>query len=100
MTYREAYDKGRKSIESDEADIECAILLEYVMNTQRGDLFSHPDRILSDEEEKTFFSLIERRKAESPFNILPAGPSFTVLSFFATNRFLFRDSIRKCSLKK
>ena len=78
MTYREAYDKGRKSIESDEADIECAILLEYVMNTQRGDLFSHPDRILSDEEEKTFFSL----------------------SFFATNRFLFRDSIRKCSLKK
>lgn len=82
MTYREAYDKGRKSIESDEADIECAILLEYVMNTQRGDLFSHPDRILSDEEEKTFFSFIERRKSGEPVQYIIGRTFFYGLEFF------------------
>ena len=65
MTYREAYDKGRKSIVSDEADIEAAILLEFVCNTERGDLFSHPERLLSEDEEKKYFSLIERRNEKA-----------------------------------
>jgi len=66
MTYRQAYDEGRKRIVSDEADIECAILLEYVMGTERNDLFAHPDRELSEEETDKFFSLIKRRNSGEP----------------------------------
>lgn len=66
MTYREAYDVGRKRIVSDEADIECAILLEFVMGTKRQDLFAHPDIELTKEEEDKYFSLIERRNSGEP----------------------------------
>ena len=66
MTYREVYDEGRKRIVSDEGDSECAILLEHVMGTKRNDLFAHPDRIVSKEDEDKFFSLIERRNSGEP----------------------------------
>lgn len=82
MTYREAYDKGRKSIVSDEADIEAAILLEFVCNTERGDLFSHPERLLSVDEEKKYFSLIERRNEKEPVQYITGKTYFYGLEFF------------------
>jgi len=82
MTYREAYDKGRKSIVSDEADIEAAILLEFVCNTERGDLFSHPERLLSEDEEKKYFSLIERRNGKEPVQYITGKTYFYGLEFF------------------
>ena len=82
MTYREAYDKGRKSIVSDEADIEAAILLEFVCNTERGDLFSHPERLLSEDEEKKYFSLIERRNEKEPVQYITGKTYFYGLEFF------------------
>lgn len=82
MTYREAYDKGRKSIVSDEADTEAALLLEHVMNTERGDLFVHPDRILSDDEEKTYFGLIERRNTGEPVQYITGKTYLYGLEFF------------------
>ena len=82
MTYREAYDKGRKSIVSDEADTEAALLLEHVMNTERGDLFAHPDRILSDDEEKTYFGLIERRNTGEPVQYITGKTYLYGLEFF------------------
>ncbi len=82
MTYREAYDKGRKSIVSDEADTEAALLLEHVMNTERGDLFAHPDKILSDDEEKTYFGLIERRNTGEPVQYITGKTYLYGLEFF------------------
>ena len=82
MTYREAYDEGRKRIVSDEADIECAILLEFVMGTVRNDLFAHPERELSKEEEDKFFSLIERRSSGEPVQYITGKTFFYGLEFF------------------
>ena len=82
MTYREAYDKGRKSIVSDEADIEAAILLEFVCNTERGDLFSHPERLVNEDEEKKYFSLIERRNEKEPVQYITGKTYFYGLEFF------------------
>ncbi|MBR5066495.1 MAG: peptide chain release factor N(5)-glutamine methyltransferase, partial [Lachnospiraceae bacterium] len=82
MTYREAYDEGRKRIASDEADIECAILLEFVMGTARNDLFAHPERELSKEEEDKFFSLTERRSSGEPVQYITGKTYFYGLEFF------------------
>ena len=66
MTYREAYDKGRRELLSEEADQDALILLEFVTGASRNDLYIHPERELSDEEVKTFLSFIERRKTGEP----------------------------------
>ena len=82
MTYREAYDEGRKHIVSDEADTECAILLEYVMGTVRNDLFAHPERMLSKEEEDKYFSFIERRNSGEPVQYITGRTCLYGLEFF------------------
>jgi len=100
MTYREAYDKGRKSIVSDEADIEAAILLEFVCNTERGDLFSHPERLLSEDEEKKYFSLIGRRNGKEPVQYITGKTYFYGLEFFCDKSVLiprFDTEVRNSS---
>ena len=82
MTYREAYDEGRKRSVFAEADIECAILLEYVMGTVRNDLFAHPERELSKEEEDKYFSLIERRNSGEPVQYITGKTYLYGLEFF------------------
>lgn len=88
MTYREAYDEGRKRIVSDEADIECAIILEYVMGTDRNDLFAHPERELIKEEEEKFFSLINRRNSGEPVQYITGKTFFYGLEFLCDNAVL------------
>ncbi len=82
MTYKEAYDKGRKSIISDEADSEAALLLEYVCNTGREDLFAHPERELDENEEREFFGLVERRNSGEPVQYITGRAYFYGLEFF------------------
>ena len=82
MTYKEAYDKGRKSIISDEADSEAALLLEYVCNTGREDLFAHPERELDENEGREFFGLVERRNSGEPVQYITGRAYFYGLEFF------------------
>lgn len=82
MTYREAYDEGRKLIVSDEAGTECAVLLEYVMNTDRNALFTHPERVLSEEEKALFFELVKRRNTGEPVQYITGKTYFFGLEFY------------------
>ena len=81
MTYREAYDEGKKLIVSDEAGTECAVLLEYVMKTDRNALFTHPERVLSEEEKNLFFELVHRRNEGVPVQYITGKTYFYGLEF-------------------
>ena len=55
MTYREAYEWGRKTLEEaqvTDADVDARLLLEYVCHTDRNALLVHGDRAV---EELSFF---------------------------------------------
>lgn len=82
MTYRQAFDIGRKKIVSDEAGTECAVILEFVLNSDRNDLYIHPERKLDGEEERLFFELIERRNTGEPVQYITGKTYFYGLEFF------------------
>ena len=55
MTYREAYEWGRKTLEEaqvTDADVDARLLLEYVCHTDRNALLVHGDRAV---EKLSFF---------------------------------------------
>ncbi|MCR5848901.1 MAG: peptide chain release factor N(5)-glutamine methyltransferase [Lachnospiraceae bacterium] len=81
MTYKEAYEKGKNMIVSEEAGSEALLLLEYLMNTERNDLFIHPDRILDETKEKEYFDLIERRQKGEPVQYITGRTFFYGLEF-------------------
>lgn len=88
MTYREAYEKGKRLIDSDEASNEALILLEYLMNTERSDLFSHPEREVDEETFLKFAGLIDRRNSGEPVQYITGKTYFFGLEFYCNRNVL------------
>lgn len=91
MTYREAYEWGRKELESaqvQDADVDARLLLEYVCHTERNDLLVHGDREV---EEISFFcyqKYIEKRSERIPLQQLLHEQEFMGLSFYVNEHVL------------
>ena len=69
MDYVSCYEQGKELLEKNsvpEAALDARLLLEHVCSTSHSDLIAHPDRVLTDEEEKRFFELITRRQNREP----------------------------------
>ncbi|MCR4647696.1 MAG: peptide chain release factor N(5)-glutamine methyltransferase [Lachnospiraceae bacterium] len=81
MIYREAYEKGKSIIVSAEPEQDTLILLEYVMGTDRNDLFLHPDREIDPASQKRFFEFIERRNTGEPVQYITGRTFFYGLEF-------------------
>ena len=91
MTYREAYEWGRKTLEEAQvadADVDARLLLEYVCHTDRNALLVHGDRAV---EELSFFcykKYIEKRAERIPLQQLLHEQEFMGLSFYVNEHVL------------
>lgn len=91
MTYREAYEWGRKMLESarvNDAAVDARLLLEYVCHTGRNDLLVHGDREV---EEISFFcyqKYIEKRSERNPLQQLLHEQEFMGLPFYVNEHVL------------
>lgn len=91
MTYREAYEWGRKTLEEaqvTDADVDARLLLEYVCHTDRNALLVHEDRAV---EELLFFcyeKYIEKRAERIPLQQLLHEQEFMGLSFYVDEHVL------------
>ena len=84
MEYAELYGIGREKLKAagiDECDNDARLLLEFVCDTDRATLLSHPERSVSSEEEERFLSFIERRAARIPLQHLTGTTCFMGLDF-------------------
>ena len=55
MNYKEAYDNGINELSRvgiPDAGLDARLLLEYICNTDHSTLYAHPDKELTEEEEK------------------------------------------------
>ena len=91
MTYREAYEWGRKTLEEAQvadADVDARLLLEYVCHTDRNALLVHGDRAV---EELAFFcyeKYIEKRAERIPLQQLLHEQEFMGLPFYVNEHVL------------
>ncbi|MBO6239878.1 MAG: peptide chain release factor N(5)-glutamine methyltransferase [Butyrivibrio sp.] len=84
MIYKEIYEKGtdilkRVGIRDDRLD--ARLLLEYVCKTDHSTLFAHPDREISDLEERSYMELISRRAQREPLAYILGNWDFMGLTF-------------------
>lgn len=79
MKYRKAYEWGKARLEMakiDEAALDARLLLEFVCNTSRNDLYAHSERELTEAEEEKYQSLILKRAERIPLQHLTGEQEF------------------------
>lgn len=84
MKYEEAYKYGVLQLKNSnvgEAGLDARILLESVCGVSMGDLYAHPDRLLSDAEEKQYLHFIARRCTREPLQYITGEQWFMGLRF-------------------
>ncbi|MBR4993925.1 MAG: peptide chain release factor N(5)-glutamine methyltransferase [Lachnospiraceae bacterium] len=84
MEYAGLYGIGRDKLKAagiDEFDNDARLLLEFVCDTDRAALLSHPERNVSKEEEEKYLSYIERRAKRIPLQHLTGTTCFMGLDF-------------------
>ena len=84
MQYRECFEIGvKRLLDSDirEAKLDARLLLEYCCNTDRNTLLAHPEREVSEEEQRRYFSAIERRQKREPLQYITGEQDFMGLHF-------------------
>lgn len=84
MTLLEACRLGREQLGSagvPEAELSAWYLLEFVTGCTRSSYFGHPERELTDEQEKRYIALLEKRAARIPLQQLTGEQEFMGLSF-------------------
>lgn len=83
-SYRELYDWGSHILESagvPEYTLDARLLLEEACGTDRSTLLAHPDRPVTDEEEKRFREWIDLRSERIPLQHLVGYQEFMGLRF-------------------
>ncbi len=108
MDYISAYKKGIEQLEGvgiTEAKLDARLLLEHVCATAQNDLYAHPDRVLSESEEKLFSELIARRAMREPVAYILGYWEFMGLRFTVSgdvlipeqdSEFLVEEALRYC----
>ncbi len=94
MTVRNALEQGihlltEKNFRDDRlARLDAQVLLSHALNVDRSFLFAYPERLLSPEQERQFFALVERRKKGEPTAYLVGSQEFYGLNFLVDKRVL------------
>ena len=84
MNYKEIYENGIDKLERvgiQDAKLDARLLLEYVCKTDHSTLFAHPDREISDQEEKTYMDLLSQREQRIPLAYILGNWDFMGLTF-------------------
>lgn len=84
MTYRRLYERGESLLKEagiEEAKLDARLLLEYVCHTDRNTLLVHGDREVSEEEERRYGQLLERRCRRIPLQYIMGTQEFMGLEF-------------------
>ena len=84
MNYKDCLEKGTENLERagiTEAKLDARLLLEYVCKTDHSTLFAHPDRAVTDDEEKLYDEFIARRVKREPVAYILGSMGFMGLSF-------------------
>ncbi len=103
MIYREIYDKGRLLLEDSHIDSpsnDARILLEFACKTDRNVLFMHPEREVSDEEERLYLELINKRCSNIPLQHLTKSQNFMGIDFFVDGRVLVPRQDTECLVEE
>lgn len=83
--YKDVYDRGVEQLEGfADAALDARLLLEHVCATDVQTLLAEPEREVSEEEERTFLSLIARRAAHEPLAYIVGEQEFMGLPFVVT----------------
>ena len=84
MNYKDCLENGTENLKRagiTEAKLDARLLLEYVCKTDHSTLFAHPDKEMSDEEEKLYEEYIARRIKREPVAYILGNMGFMGLSF-------------------
>ena len=108
MKYKDCFENGMMKLERAgiaEAKLDARLLLEYVCGTDHSTLIAHPDRKLSDQEEKNYEDLLNRRANREPVAYIMGAWEFMGLSFKVNSdvlipeqdsEFLVEEALRYC----
>lgn len=91
MTLEEAYRFGQMSLNQagiPDAGTDAWILLEHVTGVSRTKYYVNPDRMMSEEEQKSYCSYIEEREKRIPVQHLTGGQEFMGLDFLVNEHVL------------
>ncbi|MBO4457247.1 MAG: peptide chain release factor N(5)-glutamine methyltransferase [Butyrivibrio sp.] len=84
MNYKHCLENGTDNLKRagiTEAKLDARLLLEYICKTDHSTLFAHPDRPVSEEEEKLYNEFIERRIKREPVAYILGSMDFMGLTF-------------------
>jgi len=84
MIYSELYKVGVECLnhaDISEAALDARLLLEYICKTDRNTLLAHPDRQVSEIEEKLYRDIIDKRSRHIPLQHLTGSQEFMGLEF-------------------
>lgn len=91
MRYRKAYEWGRARLEMakvPEAALDARLLLEYICNTTRNDLYANSERELSESENDSYEEIIRQRAKRIPLQHLTGEQDFMGLTFMVNDKVL------------
>ncbi len=94
MNYSSVYEKAQEILKKagiTEAGLDARLLLEYVCGTEHSDLLVHPDRELSEDDEKRYFEYISRRQKREPVAYILGFWEFMGLKFKVTRDVLIPE---------
>lgn len=84
MTYRELFCQGKGTLAAAgivESDLDARLLLEHVCGTNRNDLLVHGDQEVTDEQQKRYEGLLQKRAKRIPLQHLTGVQEFMGLAF-------------------
>lgn len=77
LTIKHALTMGANELkQSDTPELDCELILLHVLNAHRNILFTDPDQLLAIEQQKTFMSLMARRKKGEPVAYIIGSQGF------------------------
>ncbi len=91
MTYREAYEWGKKELEQvqiADATVDARLLLEYVCHTNRNDLLVHGERPVDEIAFFAYEKYVEKRAKRVPLQQILHKQEFMGLSFYVNEHVL------------
>ena len=103
MEYRKLYEEGISALtEAGIADarIDAGLLLEYVCQTTRNDLYAHGDAEVAEDRVSTYRQLIQKRSARIPLQQIVGKTEFMGLIFTVNDRVLTPRQDTECLVEE
>ncbi len=91
MTYREAYEQGKRLLAEhgiEEAGTDARLLLEYVCHTDYQTLYTQGERVLDELQANIYVNYLKRRADRIPLQYLTHTQSFMGLDFYVNEHTL------------